>query len=59
MKAAVLENWFDLQLKDIPIPVPGKDEALIKVIRAGVCGSDITVYKGKHIQTSRFIKAST
>lgn len=49
MKAAVLENWFDLQLKDIPIPVPGKDEALIKVIRAGVCGSDITVYKGKHM----------
>ena len=49
MKAAVLENWFDLQLKDISIPVPGKDEALIKVIRAGVCGSDITVYKGKHM----------
>lgn len=49
MKAAVLENWFDLQLKDIPIPVPDKDEALIKVIRAGVCGSDITVYKGKHM----------
>jgi 2-desacetyl-2-hydroxyethyl bacteriochlorophyllide A dehydrogenase len=49
MKAAVLENWFDLQLKDIPIPVPGKDEALIKVISAGVCGSDITVYKGKHM----------
>ena len=49
MKAAVLENWFGLQLKDIPIPVPGKDEALIKVIRAGVCGSDITVYKGKHM----------
>lgn len=49
MKAAVLENWFDLQLKDIPIPIPGKDEALIKVIRAGVCGSDITVYKGKHM----------
>lgn len=49
MKAAVLESWFDLQLKDIPIPVPDKDEALIKVIRAGVCGSDITVYKGKHM----------
>jgi 2-desacetyl-2-hydroxyethyl bacteriochlorophyllide A dehydrogenase len=49
MKAAVLENWFDLQLKNIPIPVPDKDEALIKVIRAGVCGSDITVYKGKHM----------
>ena len=49
MKAAVLENWLDLRLKDIPVPVPGKNEALIKVIRAGVCGSDITVYKGKHM----------
>jgi 2-desacetyl-2-hydroxyethyl bacteriochlorophyllide A dehydrogenase len=49
MKAAVLESWLNLQLKDIPVPVPGKDEALIKVIRAGVCGSDITVYKGKHM----------
>ena len=49
MKAAVLENWLDLQLKDIPVPVPSQNEALIKVIRAGVCGSDITVYKGKHM----------
>ena len=49
MKAAVLESWLNLQLKAIPIPIPGKDEALIKVIRAGVCGSDITVYKGKHM----------
>ena len=49
MKAAVLESWLNLQLKDISIPIPGKDEALIKVIRAGVCGSDITVYKGKHM----------
>lgn len=49
MKAAVLKNWLDLELCDIPIPTPGKDEALIKVIRAGVCGSDITVYRGKHM----------
>lgn len=49
MKAAVLENWLDLRLEDIPVPVPGENEALIKVIRAGVCGSDITVYRGKHM----------
>lgn len=49
MKAAVLENWLDLRLEDLPIPVPGKNEALIRVIRAGVCGSDITVYRGKHM----------
>ena len=49
MKAAVLKNWLDLELCDVPVPVPGKYEALIKVKRAGVCGSDITVYKGKHM----------
>ena len=49
MKAAVLENWLDLRLEDIPVPTPDENEALIKVIRAGVCGSDITVYRGKHM----------
>ncbi len=49
MKAAVLKNWLDLELCDVDIPTPGKNEALIKVRWAGVCGSDITVYKGKHM----------
>ena len=49
MKAAVLKNWLDLELCDIPKPVPNDNEALIKVKLAGVCGSDITVYKGKHM----------
>lgn len=49
MKAAVLKNWLDLELCDIDIPTPGANEALIKVKLAGVCGSDITVYKGKHM----------
>ena len=31
MKAAVLKNWFDLELTDIPVPVPNDKEALIKV----------------------------
>lgn len=49
MKAAVLKNWLDLELCDIPKPVPGDNEALIKIKLAGVCGSDITVYRGKHM----------
>ncbi len=48
MKAAVLEKWENLEIKQIAKPeiVPG--EALIRMIYAGVCGSDITVYSGKH-----------
>lgn len=49
MKAAVLKNWLDLELCDVPKPVPNENEALIKVKLAGVCGSDITVYRGKHM----------
>lgn len=49
MRAAVLKNWLDLELTDIPVPVPNENEALIKVKLAGVCGSDITVYRGKHM----------
>ena len=49
MKAAVLENWLDLKLQDIPVPEPNNNEALIKVIYGGVCGSDMTVYRGKHM----------
>ena len=49
MKAAVLKNWFDLELTDIPMPVPDAHEALIKVRYGGVCGSDMTVYRGKHM----------
>ena len=49
MKAAVLKSWYNLELTDIPMPVPNENEALIKVIRGGVCGSDMVVYKGKHL----------
>lgn len=49
MKAAVLKSWLNLELCDIDKPVPNENEALIKVRYAGVCGSDITVYRGKHM----------
>jgi threonine dehydrogenase-like Zn-dependent dehydrogenase len=48
MKAAVLQNWKDMVMTDIGMPVPGPDEALIKVIYGGICGSDLTVYNGNH-----------
>ncbi len=37
-----------LVIGEAPVPVPGKDEVLIKVLRVGVCGSDPTIYYGRH-----------
>jgi len=48
MKAAVLEKWRHIQVQDIDHPTPGADEVLIRVSRAGVCGSDVHISKGDH-----------
>jgi len=33
-------------LKEIPIPVPKKNEVLIKILRAGICNTDIEILRG-------------
>jgi L-iditol 2-dehydrogenase len=38
----------ELELDYTEIPKPGRDEILIKVLRIGVCGSDPTIYYGRH-----------
>jgi len=41
MKAVRLYNPKDLRVEEVDIPTIGDDEALIKVMAVGVCGSDI------------------
>ncbi|MEW6266166.1 MAG: alcohol dehydrogenase catalytic domain-containing protein [Thermodesulfobacteriota bacterium] len=36
----------DFSLKDVPIPEPQADEVLIRVEAAGICGTDIPIFKG-------------
>ena len=36
-----------LELLDVQIPEPGQGELLIKVAVAGICGSDMPIYRGK------------
>ncbi len=48
MKAALLKSWNNLELTDVEKPMPGAKEALLRVEYGGVCGSDITVYRGQH-----------
>ena len=40
MKAVVCQNT-ELQVVELPEPVPAKGQALVKVLRCGICGSDL------------------
>ncbi|MCL1794138.1 MAG: galactitol-1-phosphate 5-dehydrogenase [Oscillospiraceae bacterium] len=42
MKAAVLHRINDLRYEDVPDPVAGEGETLIKIMAAGICGSDVS-----------------
>lgn len=41
-----------IEFREIPTPEPGPGEVLVKIMRIGVCGSDIHVYHGEHPFTS-------
>ena len=45
MKAAILANG-KLEVKDVPVPSPGYEEALVRITAAGVCHSDVHLLKG-------------
>jgi propanol-preferring alcohol dehydrogenase len=45
MKAARLEEGT-LEIQDLPTPVPGDEEALIRISSAGVCHSDLHIVRG-------------
>jgi glucose 1-dehydrogenase len=35
-----------LQLRDVPVPAPGKREVLLRVLRVGICGTDRDIISG-------------
>ncbi|SDE03487.1 alcohol dehydrogenase AdhP [Rhodococcus tukisamuensis] len=47
MKAAVVHEFGKpLTIEDLPIPVPGRNEALVKVATSGVCHTDLHAANG-------------
>jgi len=46
MRAAVFHGPNDIRIEEVPTPECGDDEVLIKVRRAGICGSDLHIYTG-------------
>jgi L-iditol 2-dehydrogenase len=52
MKQEVMTAPGKIEFQDIPIPKLSHNDVLVKIMRIGVCGSDIHVYHGKHPYTS-------
>ena len=48
MKAAVCKDRETIVIEEVPRPVPKPDEALVKVMATGLCGSDVDGYTGHH-----------
>lgn len=46
MKAAVLRDWNDLGVEDVPVPEPEPGEVLVRVHACGLCGTDLKMVKG-------------
>ncbi|WP_322964067.1 zinc-binding alcohol dehydrogenase family protein [Sphingomonas fuzhouensis] len=48
MKALVCVQPHEIRVEDRPVPVRGDDEVLLRMRRAGICGTDYHIYGGKH-----------
>jgi 2-desacetyl-2-hydroxyethyl bacteriochlorophyllide A dehydrogenase len=47
MKALVHTEPYKFEFKDVPQPMPGDEEILVRVKAVGICGSDVHGYTGK------------
>ena len=50
MLAAVYHGPKDLRVEKYPMPTIGPDEALLRVVSAGICGTDLRIWHGAHRQ---------
>ncbi len=46
MKAFQLFGKQDLRLVDLPEPIVGNNDVLLKIKKVGICGTDLHIYNG-------------
>jgi len=53
MKALVYTGTETLEIRDEPKPIPQDGESLIRVVSAGICGSDMHAWHGHDARPTR------
>jgi len=48
MKEVVVVEPYKYEVREVPIPEPKDDQVQIKLMAAGVCGSDVHIFKGEN-----------
>ncbi len=48
MRAALLVEPGRFELRSVPRPEPGRNEAQIRITRTGICGTDIHIFHGRY-----------
>jgi L-iditol 2-dehydrogenase len=46
MRALLLSEYKHLEVTDLPTPIPGPEDVLVRVAACGICGSDVHGYDG-------------
>ena len=49
MKALIIDEPGKARVAEVPRPVPGAGEVLIRVERCGICGTDVHIYRGQYL----------
>ena len=47
MKYISIKGPYEIEIKEKELPEPKKGEALLKMLYGGICGTDLSIYRGK------------
>jgi L-iditol 2-dehydrogenase len=57
LKAALFHEDHTITVEDVPIPVAGAGEALLRVLECGVCGTDLRIQAGEFLARGYPVRA--